>query len=292
MIICGPSSILLGTEITQILGQKRILFSTKTFPDGETYVRLDQPVKGEEVTVVNTLFPDQDKRIVETLLMVDSLVRNGAKKVNVVAPYLAYARQDKVFREGEPVAPKVLGAALRCAGVDTLVVVEAHSREALEALNLPYVNVQIDRRMADAILSLTGRPQLVVAPDVRAAERAGKVADVLNAELMIFSKSRDRSNGEVTSEPVSEVNISEKTAVIVDDIISTGRSVASAAEYLKKGGVKTIYAVCVHALMLGESEIRIKQAGVTEIFGSNTIENRFARFSVASEVASAIKQLS
>lgn len=289
MIVCGPSSISLGTEVTGILGQERILFDTKVFPDGESYVRIDTPVEGLNVTIINTLFPDQDKRFVETLLMCDALRRNGAKEITVVTPYLAYARQDKVFRDGEPVAPKALGSALRCSGVDRLVVVEAHSGEALEALGIPNVNVQVEKRMSQFISSVNVDTDLVVAPDVKAAERAGKIADVLNADLMVFSKKRDRSSGEVVCEPLNTVHLQGKTAFIVDDIISTGRSVASASEYLKRGGVKSVYAVCVHALMLGESEVRIKQAGVGEIFGSNTIENRFAKFSVAQEIADAIK---
>lgn len=289
MILYGPYSSSIGHELAEALGQKKVGFVTKIFPDGESYIRLPESV-GEQTVVVNTLFPDQDKRFVETLLMCDSLTRNGADEITLVTPYLAYARQDKVFLNGEPIALKALGSALSCVGVKKLVAVEAHSQEAIEALGLEAINVKVNQSLCGAVQALPQRPHVVVAPDEKASFRAKEIADKLGLELMVFSKYRDRDTGEVKKiEPLKPVDVKEKVVVLVDDIISSGESIAKASVILKSLGAGAIYAVCVHALMVKNAEQRLRDSGVLSVFGSNTVENEFAKFSVAKELTSALK---
>ncbi|PSN90035.1 hypothetical protein B9Q06_04020 [Candidatus Marsarchaeota G2 archaeon ECH_B_2] len=290
MIVYGSSSTQLAADLSRLLGASAARFETKVFPDGESYVRLPRIDGVEKTLVVNTMYPNQDKRLVETLLMCDALKRNGAKKIALVAPYLAYARQDKVFLQGEPVSPQPIGQALKCSGVDEMFVVEAHSDEAVSALGLKCWNVRVVDSMSRAVSSLNKTPQVVAAPDVKASHRAKAIADRLGLELIVFSKQRDRLTGEVTTHPSTEVDVKGKTVVFVDDIISTGGSIASAARIVKEAGAQTIFAVCVHALMVGGAEELLASSGVCRVIGSNTVENRFTSYSVAPELVEELRR--
>lgn len=289
MILYGPCSTQLALDVSKLLGVEAVRFETKVFPDGESYVRLPPTRPLDDVILINTMFPEQDKRFVETLLMCDSLKRNGAERITLVIPYLAYARQDKVFLPGEPVSPRPIGQALRCSGVDQVFVVEAHSEEAVTALGPVAHNVKVFESLCEAIGRLEGGPQVVAAPDVKAAQRAKALADRLGLEFVSFRKHRDRVTGEVRTQMEVEVDVNGKTVVFVDDIISTGGSIASAASILKSMGADRIFAVAIHALMVGNAQQVLSSSGVLRVLGSNTIENRFTAYSVAREVAAALR---
>ncbi|MEM3799788.1 MAG: ribose-phosphate diphosphokinase [Thermoprotei archaeon] len=291
MILYGSSSVQLATDLSRLLGISATPFETKVFPDGESYVRLPKIGEVEKAIVVNTMYPNQDKRLVETLLMCNALKRNGVRKIVLVTPYLAYARQDKVFLPGEPVSPQPIGQALKCAGVDEMFVVEAHSDEAVTALGLECHNVRVIDSMSRAISSLEEPPQVVAAPDEKASRRAKAIADRLGLELFVFSKQRNRLTGEVVTRPNIEVDVRGKTVVFVDDIISTGGSIAYAARMLKESGAHSVFAVCVHALMVGGAEERLASSGVTRVVGSNTVEGRFTGYSVAPELAQQLQKI-
>lgn len=290
MILFGPHSALLAQEVAGLLGLRAMCFDTKVFPDGESYVKLPSTERLEEVLLINTMFPDQDKRFVETLLMCDALTRNGTKRITLVVPYLAYARQDKVFLPGEPVSPKPLGQALRCVGVEEMFVVEAHSEEAIGALGLKSHNVRVSDSLRRAVEALDEKPQVVVAPDSKASGRARALAESLGLEFMCFKKQRDRVTGHVETTPEIEVDVKDKTVVFVDDIISTGGSVASAASTLKKRGAGQVFAVAIHALMVGNAEQLLSSSGVRRVIGSNTVQNRFTAYSVAHELAEELRK--
>ncbi|PSO05834.1 hypothetical protein B9Q13_00490 [Candidatus Marsarchaeota G2 archaeon ECH_B_SAG-G16] len=290
LVVYGPSSRWLASELAQELECDTMMFQTKIFPDGETYVRLPASPSSKDVILLNTFYPNQDRRIVETLLMCDALRRSGVQNITLIVPYLAYARQDKVFLSGEPISLVPIGRALSCLGVNDVIVVEAHSKEALEALGLNVTNVEVRESMLKALEALKIKPDVIVAPDKKAEIRASWLALKLNAELLVFEKSRDRLTGQVSSQPVKEVNVSQKSVLIVDDIISTGGSVANASSFLKKEGALEIRAMCVHALMVGDAESVLFESGVLAVYGSNTIETKFSKYSVVGELSRALKR--
>jgi ribose-phosphate pyrophosphokinase len=266
-------------------------FETKVFPDGESYVRIPDLPGAERVFVMNSLYPNQDKRIIETLLVCEALREANVDNVTLVLPYLAYARQDRIFLKGEPVSAKAIGSAFRYAGVTKAYVVEAHSDEAIRAFGGDVSNISVDESLIAAIKSLIRTPDLIVAPDEKASKRVKIIADAIGAESVYFSKRRDRITGEVSSELNTSIELTGKRAVIVDDIISTGGSVATASRTLLEKGVHSVRALCIHALMVQGAEELLAKNGVQEIYGSNTIDTNFTRYSVASEVSNALEKL-
>ncbi|MEM2104682.1 MAG: ribose-phosphate diphosphokinase, partial [Candidatus Bathyarchaeia archaeon] len=131
-ILPGPASKELGEKIVRLMNVEPVNVFFKAFPDGESYVRLEGEVEGEEAVIVQTTSPPQDSRILQLALIADAAKRNNARKVVAVTPYLAYARQDKAFLKGEAVSIEAIAKMLKAAGVDALITVNVHEKSVLE----------------------------------------------------------------------------------------------------------------------------------------------------------------
>ena len=133
-VICGPASKALAEGVSALTGFSYVQVASKVFPDGESYVRLEGNFQGEEVAIVQTTCPPlQDGKLFQLAFMADAAKRGGAKKVIAVVPYLAYARQDKMFLSGEGISVETVARMLKASGIDELVTVNIHSEPPLES---------------------------------------------------------------------------------------------------------------------------------------------------------------
>jgi len=282
-IILGPASQQLGEKIAEILGTHKVNVVFKTFPDGESYIRLEGDTH-DEVAIVQTTSPPQDSRLMQLALMADAAKRSGAKHVTAVVPYLAYARQDKAFLQGEAVSIETIASMLKVAGIDALVTVNVHQQKILDKLPFPAKNVSAVPLLADYFKNRGLSDVFVIAPDkgaVHIAEEAGKV---LGTEYGYLDKQRDRYTGQVSMEKKTFA-VKGKTVIIFDDIISTGGTIVAAAKILKDQGAEKVYTACVHPLLVGDAEKRILDAGVEEVIGTDSIPSRVSKVSLASLIA-------
>ncbi len=270
VVIAGssPASAELAQSIADAAGIRIVDLDWKRFPDGEHYVRVRGDIRGEDVFVVQTMSPPQNDSLVQALLLADAAIGMGAERVRLIAPYLAYSRQDRRFLEGEPVSVEVVLKSLRCAGYDWLLTVEVHKEESLKAFDGEAYNLSPYEYMAGRIN--VGGDILVLAPDVGALDRARRLASALDAEYDYLVKHRDRITGEIVVEP-KEIPARGKTVVLVDDIISTGGTLAKAASMLLNQGAERIYALVAHALMVGGALEKLSRAGITKIYAANTL---------------------
>ncbi len=254
------------------LGLDYVEAKRKIFPDGESYLRIEEAsIDLGRVVLVKSMTPPQDKSIVETLLLLDLLREKGAKEIILVAPYLAYARQDREFLTGEVVSIRSILRFLKSAGADTLVTVEIHKEESLKFFNGRAINVSPFSYMASKV-AIEGS-LVVLAPDLGALRRAREFAEAVGAEFDYLVKRRDRITGDITLEP-KNVKVKGRNVVIVDDIISTGGTVAKAAELLLGQGAESITVVVAHALMAGNAASKLKKAGVSAVYAANTLPLR------------------
>ncbi len=254
------------------LGLDYVEAKRKIFPDGESYLRIEEAsIDLGRVVLVKSMTPPQDKSIVETLLLLDLLREKGAKEIILVAPYLAYARQDREFLTGEVVSIRSILRFLKSAGADTLVTVEIHKEESLKFFNGRAINVSPFSYMASKV-AIEGS-LVVLAPDLGALRRAREFAEAVGAEFDYLVKRRDRITGDITLEP-KNVKVKGRNVVIVDDIISTGGTVAKAAELLLGQGAESITVVVAHALMAGDAASKLKKAGVSAVYAANTLPLR------------------
>jgi ribose-phosphate pyrophosphokinase len=279
-IILGPASAQLGKHIAQTLETETVPVAFKTFPDGENYVRLEGQVQNEEVAIVQTTSPPQDTRLMQLALIADSAKRNGAKKITAVVPYLAYARQDRVFLQGEAMSAETIARMLKAAGVERLITVNVHQEKVLSHFPFPAKSVSAIPLLAEYFVKKGQAKAFALSPDEGAVHIAEEARKVLGGECGYLEKSRDRYTGQVNMEKKT-LAIEGKTVIIFDDIISSGGTIVAAAKILKELNPQEIYVACVHPLLIGEAEKLIRHAGVEEIVGTDSVPSSVSRVSLA-----------
>jgi len=289
IVIVGPASQILGVKIAKKLGVDAINTEFKRFPDGENYLRIntedEKLLENKEVIIVQSTGPgadrDQNARLLELLMMIDAVKRMKAGKLILVVPYLAYARQDKIFRPGESQFADVVLKILDAQEIDELYVVDIHAPMVLENLNCKAVNVDSMKILAEYIKSLGAEDIAVVAPDKGAVERSKAFAKHFGEDVPVdfFEKKRDVKTGEITMS--GSLSLENKDVVIADDIIATGGTMANAIKLSKESGAKKVFAAATHALLLQSAKYRILNAGANDIIGTDSIDNEAAKVSLA-----------
>jgi len=284
-VIPGPASRELGARIAEVLGVEAVGMSYKVFPDGESYVRFDGSVEGETVAIIQSTYPPQDKHLLELCLLADTARDLGARRVVAVVPYLAYARQDRRFMPGEAVSIRTVGRLLRASGVDKLITVDAHSDEALRALGLEAVNISAVDLLARYMVEEKGLGgAFALAPDRGALSLAERASRTLGDGFGWLQKERSRITGEVKVEEKA-LDVSGRTVIIFDDMISTGGTVIAALDVLKKQGASRVYAACTHPLLVKDALKKILASGCDGVVGTDSVPSPVSVVSVASLLA-------
>ncbi|MCL2135577.1 MAG: ribose-phosphate pyrophosphokinase [Candidatus Bathyarchaeota archaeon] len=280
-VILGPASIELANRVSDIVGCQSVPVVSKTFPDGEVYVRLDGDVLGEDVVIVQTTCPPmQDSKFFQLAFMVDAAKRAGAKSVRAVVPYFAYARQDKMFLSGEGVSVGTVARMLGASGVDSLLTVNIHSESVLGEFPFPVKTVSAVSLLASYFVDKGFLDVFALAPDKGAMYIAKEAQQVLGGGVGYLSKVRDRYTGQ-TVQSVEGLDVAGRTVVVFDDIISTGGTIVGAVKILKEHGAKQVFAACVHPLLIGDAAKRLFDAGVEDIIGTDSILGWYSKVSLA-----------
>ena len=247
---------------------------------GERYVRLLAPVDGDRVVLVQSTHPDE--KIVELFLLQDAIAGAGARGVTLVVPYFAYGRQDKKFEHGEPISARAIADRLRL-GADALCTVSLHNPFSLKDLNIPTTDVS---GMPAIARYLSGRDvDLVLAPDANAERFAREVGASLSVDWDYLEKRRiDSFTVEMNPK---DMEVKGRSVAIVDDVISTGGTVAMAAKVLRKQGAKRIVAACVHGIFAKDALSRLQACD--DVVATDTLLSPATKVSVAPEIAAALR---
>jgi ribose-phosphate pyrophosphokinase len=289
-IVLGPASKELGERIAELTGIEKVTVTHKTFPDGETYVRLEGNVQDDHVVIVQTTSPPQDNRLIQLAFIADAAKRNGAKKVTVVVPYLAYSRQDKVFLQGETISIETIARMLSVAGVDALITVNVHSANALTKFPFPAKSLSAIPLLAEHFTRRGFKKAFALAPDKGAMHIVEEAKKVLGGECGHLEKQRDRYTGQVNVAKKT-FDVKGRTVIIFDDIISTGGTIVGAAKILEELSAARVFAACVHPLLIGDAKKRILDAEVEEIVGTDSVPSRASRVSLAPLISEELKAL-
>ena len=274
-LIAGSASQLLSEKISTALKLPIIETQIKRFPDGELYIRILENIENEEVTIVQTTYPDEN--IIELFLLLDAVKRAKAKTITVVIPYFGYARQDKQFKKGEPISAAAL-ARLISTLADNIITVDPHKEHILDFFTIPAKSVSAVKPIATYLKEK--KIDLVLAPDHGALNRAKKAASYLHCDVDYLEKTR--LDGSTISITPKSLEVNGKTAAIIDDIISTGGTMAEAIKQLHSQDVKKIYVSCTHGLFAGSAIKKLQEAGCEEIIATDTIQTQFSTVSVSS----------
>jgi ribose-phosphate pyrophosphokinase len=279
----------LGEKIAVELQARSVTVESKIFPDGESYLRFDGDLSNQDLIIVKSCFPQQDKRLIELLFALDAAKELGARRTIAVVPYLAYARQDRRFRPGEVVSNSSVGRLLEAVNTDLLVTVDVHQRESLKNYKIGTVNVSAMPLLAEYLNSMGLNRPYVLAPDKGASAHAQCVASILRTDYTHFEKVRNRITGQIVMREI-DADIEGRDAVILDDIISTGATIAEAARIAKKLGAQKIIAACTHALLVGDAMESMVKGGVTEVISTDTVAGLTSKVSVAPAISDSLRQ--
>jgi ribose-phosphate pyrophosphokinase len=283
-VVAGSASLALGKELARAIRADLVDVAFEKhpggFPDGERYVRLLASVAGEDVVLVQSTFPDA--KIVELFLLQDALAEGGARRVTLVIPYFGYGRQDKKFEAGEPVSARALARRLQI-HADAVVTVSVHNPTVLSFFEVPAREVS---GMPAIARYLRGKDvDLVLAPDANAERFAAEVGGALGVGTEFLEKKRIDSFT-VETEPKA-LAVRGKSVAIVDDVISTGTTIATAAKMLREQGAKRVVAACVHGLFSSNALTRLRACD--EVVATDTLLSPATKVSVAPEIAAVLR---
>jgi ribose-phosphate pyrophosphokinase len=273
-ILGGTSTANIAQDLSNELRQPLLKAEMKRFPDDEFYFRILDDIKGEDVVIVQTTYPDT--KIVELLLMQDALHEAGAKKIIVAIPYFGYSRQDKKFQQGESISARALAEHISF-HADYVITIDPHKEHLLDFFTVPAFSCSAVDEIAQYIQNK--KINFVLAPDKGAKQRAQHAAQRIGCDYDYMEKTRiDGST--ITIKP-KKIDVNNKNVVILDDIISTGGTMAKSIAELKKQGAKKVFVACTHGLFIGNAVEKLLSSGCDEIISTDTIENRYSKVKTA-----------
>ncbi len=283
MIIGCSNSKKLARDIARKSRQEYSELITKKFPDGETYLRFKTDVKNKEIVLVNSCHPNPNDALMELIFAAQTAKELEAKKVIIVAPYLAYLRQDKRFHSGECKSNSIIAKLLNCA--DELITIDPHLhriKNLNEIFKIKTKRLSANKTISEYINS-NHKNALIIGPDEESYQWAEKIAEEINSHAVILRKKRYTSRS-VRIKLKQDVDFKNKDVVIVDDIISTGHTMIEPIKQLKQKGVKKITCICVHGLFVEEALERLKRLGV-DVISTNTIESKVSKIDLSKFIA-------
>lgn len=296
-LFSGTGNPSLANEIADHLDLELGRLRISRFADGETYVKFDESVRGVDAFIIQPTCPPVDTNLVELLILIDALRRASADRITAVIPYYGYARQEKKDAPREPITAKLIADILAASGADRVITMDLHA-DAIQG----FFNIPVDHLTAISMFTHYFQDKgleniVVVSPDEGRVKKVRKVVTRLNAPLAVGYKHHPGHG-------VSEVthlagDVSGKTPIIIEDIISTGGSILECVDALLKHGCKPeIYVAATHGVLVGPAYERLSRKEIKEVIVTNTIpvpeENRPANLkilSVAPLFAEAIRRV-
>jgi len=268
-LIAGDAHPELAREIARSVETSLIPVSISAFADGEMRVRIDADVRDADLYIVQPTSAPTSEHLMTLALLADAARAGGAGRITAVVPYFGYARQDVRASEGEPRSAQLAGRILHCAGVERMVVLDLHSPALESAFEMPLIHLRADDLMLLAIRSCGFSRLTVVSPDAGGLKRAQRYAAALVAPLAVVAKSRPRADVALARQVLGDIR--GRACLIVDDMASTGGTIAAAAQALLEAGATAVHALFIHAVMAPGALERICAASVQTVMTTDSV---------------------
>ena len=263
----------IAQKISEVAGIPLGKLSSRQFSDGEIQINIEESVRGYDIYIIqSTSFP-VNNHLMELLIMVDACQRASAHTVNVVLPYFGYARQDRTAAPREPITAKLVANMLVKAGVDRVVTLDLHAVQVQGFFDIPVDNLFTIPLFADHYIKqgLTGSDVVVVSPKNSGVKRARNLAEYLDAPIAIIDYAQDDSGRD---EGYIIGDVKGKKAILIDDILNTGKTFSEAAKIVQRDGATEIYAVSSHGLFVKGAADLLDQAPIKEILVTDSVATK------------------
>jgi len=267
-IFAGTNSTYLGENICRQLKCQLGNMVRTNFSDGEFVVSFEESIRGKDVFLVQSTFPNTDN-LMELLLMVDAAKRASARQIIAVTPYFGWARQDRKDKPRVPIGAKVVADMLSCIGINRLIAMDLHADQIQGFFNVPVDHLYASLIFMPYIRNLKLDNLVIAAPDVGASKRAAKFSDKLQVPLVLCNKTRKKANIVDSIQIIGEVT--DKNVILIDDMVDTAGTITMAADEMKLAGAKSVRAIASHCIMSGPASERVEQSAIEEIVFTDSI---------------------
>ena len=294
-IFSGSSNQPLAEAISRYIGIELGKSTIKPFPDGETFVKIEENVRGEDVFVVQSTSPPTNHYLMELFIMMDALRRASAARITAVLPFYGYARQDRKDQPRVPITAKLVANLLVAAGANRILAMDLHAQQIQGFFDIPVDHLYAAPVMYEYLKTKKFRSLVVVSPDVGGLKMAYAYSQVMGAGLAIVAKRR-KSASEVESMAVIG-EIRGRDALLVDDLTETAGTLTTAADLIKQKGAKKIVACVSHAILNKIGIERLRKSPIDELVTTDTVLRpaisgvRIVTLSVAGLLGEAIKRI-
>jgi ribose-phosphate pyrophosphokinase len=294
-IFAGSANRHLAEAIARALGVEVGACGIERFPDGEVSIRLDEPVRGRKVFIVQATSPPVNDHLVELLAFADACRRASAEGITAIVPYFGYARADKRHGRREPISASMVADLLQAVGITHVVTVDVHTLQLEGFFRIPVDSLTAVPILVDAMRGRLRKGTVVVSPDAGRVRMATEFAHRLKTSVIVLHKRRESGTETKVTHLVGDVG--DRACLIIDDMISTGGTMAEGIEALLSAGARSeITIAATHGLLLDGARENLSHESVREVFVTDTVAlkdkawPRLRVISVAPLIAEAIRR--
>ena len=268
-IFAGNSNRPLADSICTTIGIEPGKIALKAFPDGETFAKIEENVRGEDVFVVQSSCPPTNHHLMELFIIIDALKRASADRITAVMPFYGYARQDRKDQPRVPISAKLVANLLVAAGANRILTMDLHAQQIQGFFDIPVDHLYASPVIFDYLKYSKHDDLVVVSPDVGGLKMAHAYSEMLNSDLAIVAKRRTSATD---TESVGIIgDIKGKRALLVDDITETAGTLVNAAAILKEKGAESVSACVSHAILNDLGIDRLKNSCIDELITTDTV---------------------
>ncbi len=294
-IFSGTSNLPLAKSIARSIGTELGKCTVSSFPDGETFVKIEENVRGEDVFLVQSTCPPTNHNLMEMFIMMDALRRASASRITAVLPFYGYARQDRKDQPRVPITAKLVANLLVAAGANRVLTMDLHAQQIQGFFDIPVDHLYAAPVMYEYLKKKKIPNVVVVSPDVGGLKMAHAYSQVLEAGLAIVAKRRKNAEEVESMAIIGEIR--GKNVLMVDDLTETAGTLTTAAELLRKKGAKKLFACVSHALLNDVGIQRLRKSKIDELITTDTVLRpaiegvKITTLSVAGLLGEAIKRI-
>lgn len=270
-VFSGTASRYLAEKICEELKCPLGELEVTKFADGEFEVSYEESIRGRDVFLVQSTFPNSDN-LMELLLMIDAAKRASAHSICAVIPYFGWARQDRKSKPRVSIGAKLVADLLSVAGIDRLMTMDLHADQEQGFFDVPVDHLYASTVMLPYIQSLQLKNLCIASPDVGGSKRAASYSKYLHCPMVLCNKSRKRANEVASMQIIGDVEGMD--VILVDDIVDTAGTITKAADLIMSHGANSVRAIASHCIMSGPADERVEKSALKEMVFTDSIPYR------------------